>query len=150
MRNRKGWQQVPISCPCMFQVRGRMGSAIILTVHIQQDIAPDALLENGCRRFIAKALALHKCKSASFAIPLSHRIQVSRHFLLYNQFWLLPVFVPVNHAYPQLEIAAQDLGTSKIWPTWRLLYPFPKKWGESTPCYHFSTKPQRERRVYGV
>ena len=77
MKNRKGWQQVPISCPCMFQVRGRMGSAIILTVHIHQGITPAALVGNGCRRFIPKVLALRKCASSCFAVPVSQRIQVS-------------------------------------------------------------------------
>ncbi len=77
MRNRKGWQQVPISCPCMFQVRGRMGSAIILTVHIHQSTTPATLLGNGCRRFIPRVLALRKCTSSCFAVPVSHWIQVS-------------------------------------------------------------------------
>lgn len=144
MRN-KGWQQVPISCPCMFQVRGRMGSAIILTAHIQQGTTPDALLGNGVTAFVSQLIPC-KCRTVHLRCSLSPSgLSLAPLFCTCNRFWLLPVFVPVNHACPQLETAAQDLGTSKIWPTWRLLYPFPKMGGVNAmlALFHKSTKCMR-------
>ena len=148
MRNRKGWQQVPISCPCMFQVRGRMGSAIILTVHIHQSTTPATLLGNGCRRFIPRVLALRKCTSSCFAVPVSHWIQVSLRRVMH-----IPILAAAGLRPRQPRLSATSdcgarLGDFKNLANMAPPLSVPKMEGVNAMLAHFHKTTKQERRAY--